>query len=550
MKKIHYIFYLLNISVGKFRFRLLLLFMLVSAFVEMMSIGLLAPIINMFENEFSQFSVAGIVIEKNLNNVLILLFAAFTLKFIILSVLAKYQANLAFDSIRHLSVHLLKFYLYGELKNIYGKNNSEAVRNIFNEVNLFGIGVLLPFSILISEIMVIMLLTFLVYFIAPVFLLILAIAFILYSAIFKFLLSVKTNKVGTLRQESEKDRYSKVYNTLNSAAEVKTGGYEKMVVDDYQLSTEAATKSMELFWLIRQLPKLSIELIIIIGAVFVFYMLGVLYSDTANLTFSQLGVSGVILFRIVPGFIRVNSSWSSIVYNTQVIQTLYDLVSKSKGVCFTKEVKTNNSILFEKYRLVDINWGHLQSDIYSYRQSYVELKSGFNFINGDSGSGKTSLLLGLCGLNNNINFKLKGRVGNKWIDVGKNLIVNNSTYISQDTHLGGITVREAILSSRKLDDKLLKICFKVVTVNNRVSLGLETELRGLSGGQKKRVAIARALYSNKKFILLDESFSGIDDESSKEIINLISGMFSDKVFIVITHNTNIMNDNPSILNIK
>ncbi|MFH1538144.1 MAG: LPS export ABC transporter ATP-binding protein [bacterium] len=59
----------------------------------------------------------------------------------------------------------------------------------------------------------------------------------------------------------------------------------------------------------------------------------------------------------------------------------------------------------------------------------------------------------------------------------------------------------------------------------------------LSGGERRRVEIARALATNPEFLLLDEPFTGIDPISVQELQELMRGLRSRGIGIVITdHN--------------
>ena len=60
----------------------------------------------------------------------------------------------------------------------------------------------------------------------------------------------------------------------------------------------------------------------------------------------------------------------------------------------------------------------------------------------------------------------------------------------------------------------------------------------LSGGQKQRVAISRALASNPKILLLDEPFSGLDEDLRLEMGELIRKIHDEQglTTIMVTHN--------------
>ena len=59
----------------------------------------------------------------------------------------------------------------------------------------------------------------------------------------------------------------------------------------------------------------------------------------------------------------------------------------------------------------------------------------------------------------------------------------------------------------------------------------------LSGGERRRVEITRALVTNPKFILLDEPFAGIDPIAVEDIQNIVKGLVTKSIGVLITdHN--------------
>ncbi|MBS1485507.1 MAG: ATP-binding cassette domain-containing protein, partial [Opitutales bacterium] len=59
----------------------------------------------------------------------------------------------------------------------------------------------------------------------------------------------------------------------------------------------------------------------------------------------------------------------------------------------------------------------------------------------------------------------------------------------------------------------------------------------LSGGERRRLEITRALTVRPKFLLMDEPFSGVDPISVAEVQNIILGLKSKNIGVLITdHN--------------
>src|SRR5574344_2398 len=61
----------------------------------------------------------------------------------------------------------------------------------------------------------------------------------------------------------------------------------------------------------------------------------------------------------------------------------------------------------------------------------------------------------------------------------------------------------------------------------------------LSGGQMQRVASARALINNPEIILADEPTGALDSVTSIQVMNLIKKLSSDRLVLMVTHNTEL-----------
>lgn len=57
----------------------------------------------------------------------------------------------------------------------------------------------------------------------------------------------------------------------------------------------------------------------------------------------------------------------------------------------------------------------------------------------------------------------------------------------------------------------------------------------LSGGMQRRVAVARALAASADVFVLDEPFTGLDDENQRLVLSAIHERMGDALFVIITH---------------
>ena len=64
---------------------------------------------------------------------------------------------------------------------------------------------------------------------------------------------------------------------------------------------------------------------------------------------------------------------------------------------------------------------------------------------------------------------------------------------------------------------------------------LSKKVSELSGGMKRRCAILRALLSEAELIIMDEPFTGLDDENRRKTVAYILEKLNGRTLIVSTH---------------
>ena len=163
-------------------------------------------------------------------------------------------------------------------------------------------------------------------------------------------------------------------------------------------------------------------------------------------------------------------------------------------------------------------------------------------IYGNSGSGKSTLIkLLIKYLDSNYHGEIKvGGYDLNKIDLFT--LRNNICYVSQNEYLYTDSVYENITLGRKIKynnflDIVNNLFIDEVVKNSTLGYNYVIESNGenISGGEKSRIIIARSLLQKASIYVYDESFSEIDIERERKILNYLFNKFPDKTFIIISH---------------
>lgn len=169
-----------------------------------------------------------------------------------------------------------------------------------------------------------------------------------------------------------------------------------------------------------------------------------------------------------------------------------------------------------------------------------------NLISGDSGSGKSSLLMCIARV---IPETIEGVIKGEIIFQGENLEKKDVHYVAgtfaymfqdPDSQLCTFTVADEIafaLENLKVPSEAME-----KRVDEILSLvGIEAlkyrQLNHLSGGEQQKVALASILALDPKLILMDEPTANLDPVSTREMISLIKRLRDDmgKTILIIEH---------------
>ena len=158
------------------------------------------------------------------------------------------------------------------------------------------------------------------------------------------------------------------------------------------------------------------------------------------------------------------------------------------------------------------------------------------FLQGENGSGKTSLLRILCG------FRLADEGEISW---GEKLISAVPEYFQNISYIGHkngikdeLTVEENLDLMRSLASAS---AIKTETVLKQIGLFKRADVitRQLSAGQKRKLALARLMMSNNSFWILDEPFTSLDQLSVEFFESLIKQHINRGGMLILTSHHDI-----------
>lgn len=532
------------------------------SFLEMISIGLLLPLISsIITNNTSEIFLYDQVREyfgiKNIKEYVIffsiIISLIFIIKFIFSTSVVIYSNNILMDIKLYISKKLLSRYLNQSYTWHSYNNKSDFMHLLINETNTYTLNALNAFFNLIIDLSILVAIIFILFFInTKLFIYIFFLSIIIIFIINKY--SKKFNyRYGAQRTKQANIIMKHLNESLSGIKEIILYSSGKLVSKIFLESTLKMNKSLAKNLNSQEIFRYSIELI----GVFLILTILTKVSFDPNVSkvksMETLGIYIVALFKLLPMFNRISTQTQRF-RNGQISAEKINLFLDTTKP--TIELK-NNINFNQTIELKNIKYKYPgQKNLILNNINLKIKKNEIVAIVGKSGEGKTTITNILMGL-------LKPDSGNIFID-GKDMIKNNlsisheTSFLSQGFYsIDGNIPDNITLSNQKINFSNLRYALRNSLLNKDIinkKLSLKMQLgdsvKKLSGGQLQKINLARALYRKPKFLIMDEPTSAIDIQGQKDLNKIILRLKKNMTIVVISHNYEFLTNFDKVYELK
>ena len=530
-----------------FIFSILILF---SMFLELFSIGLIFPIVNLILDGsfldgypnikifFKSISPVQFLNKSEIFNIisgaLILFFISVLIKNIFLLLINIFRANLIYR-ISHSVRKKIVFQLSETSLNEILKEKTSNIIHVVSQ-SLGIISMLENALIILSELLVLVgILFFLIFFDSSNITIILIVIFA--SLLLIRILKKKILYYGEQRYLHEGSQLNYLTNIIQGIKEIKLSNSFDFFLKYFNFHSKKGLYASKKFNIYSQFPRIFFEVIIALSIV-IYLTQKLIHSDNYSEVFASAAVFLAAGIRLIPSLGKIINSYNSYKYSLPLLDKVYEFYLK-----LNKSKQTKPYIINFKKNIILKNIDLKFSEKKIFDNLNLEILHGEKIgIIGESGIGKSTLINLISGL-------LKPDKGNILVDnknINDNYFIEDLGLVSQNPFFANTTVKKNLcfgLTEDKINNKKIYEVLQTAELLDVVKK-LENELdtivgeRGskFSSGQLQRLSIARSLYNEPQSLILDEATSALDKDTELKVLNNIFKNYENKTIILISHN--------------
>lgn len=534
----------------------LLVIILIGAFVELLGVSAIMPLIDVaMEPGTIGEKWYFVLISRNTgitdaNQMIVLLafvlIAIYILKNIYVTMMYSLQYRFIFNNQQRLSVRMMKSYMQQDYLFHVSRNVAEFQRNIVNDVNGFYTVTLNALQFLAEFSVSVVLVAFLL---VQDWVSTLAVASLLF--LFMGFFTIFFRKV--LVRIGEESRLANVSVTkwllqaFSGVKEIKVANKERFFIANYDRSYRDCARIQRQQSMLTYLPKPVMETVCICSLMIAMIIKIVVVKSDITSFVTTLSVFAVAAFRMLPSFNKITGYISGMMFNKPSIDAVYNDLREIEQLMARRTADHEDTVkvkLGTAIRLDRVSFRYPKAEKWILKNASLEISKNTSVaLIGASGAGKTTaadLILGILE-------PQEGAVMIDGTDIRKCMTSwhEDVGYIPQTIYLMDDSIRANIafgIPEAEIDDDAVEKALQEAQLDRFVHAlpeGADTVIgdRGvkLSGGQRQRIGIARALYRNPSVLILDEATSALDNETEKEVMEAIDGLHGTRTLIVIAH---------------
>lgn len=538
----------------KKKIMLLLFAVVVGSFLELLSVSIFTPFVNIIMDQKSihnlwylswVFDTFGFRSDRGfLVFLTVCIMIVYLVKNVYLIIERSYMFKFSYNTQKNLSTRLLVTYMKEPYTFHLNKNIATLQRSLQEDTSQFMQVILYSFE-LVTEIVTCLVLGIFLMIVSKSITIVVLVLLILCVGLFFFITKKYARGLGQKNQGYRGMIFQWMNQSLGGIKEIKILNREQYFIDEYQEYYTKFATGLRISRVISILPKYIVEAVCMTGLLSAIIIK--MFFGEADIIYyiPQLAVFAVAALRLMPSVGKINEYTTSILYALPSVDLVYHDLTEIESYVENQEHEEKEEWNLEKaIRAEHVTYHYPDAEEAVIRDADFAIPKGSTvaFI-GASGAGKTTMVDIILGLlqpqqgrimADDLNVHLKPKTFHSQVG-----------YIPQVIYLSDDTIRNNIafgIGEEKIDEEaVLRAVEKAQLTEFIKSLphGLDTIVgdRGvrLSGGQRQRIGIARALYHDPEILVLDEATSALDNDTEAAVMEAVENLQGMKTMIIIAH---------------
>tara|TARA_B100000787_G_scaffold165708_1_gene149955 strand:+ start:7688 stop:9451 length:1764 start_codon:yes stop_codon:yes gene_type:complete len=535
-------------------FGFLYLGLVIYSFLEIFSIALIPAFVQLIIdpqkiNEFYYHPwLAEHLTKENLNNLIliasIIIVTIFLIKNLFLVLITYLNEKKTSNWLSNLTHNFIKKVLDLSYENFIMADHAKLTNIVINEFETIR-HVIRTYFIILKELLVLILVCITFIYISPFYFMMLFMSMIFFSVIFFFFLRNVLKSSGSKSQELKGAQIKVMDVIFRGIKYIKVFDKSKYFSNFLFNLTKKRNGISANIASIQILPKLLIEIILLLLFLITCNLLFIIFEGTSDQFIITLSLIAVMVVRLIPIYTNLNVSFIFLKFASPAVKSITNYFKDEK----IKELENhfeNSKTFDEKFESIEVKninykFKTKTTSEFSIDAINFTLKKGEKIgVIGNTGSGKSTLINCVLGL-------LKPDKGDIIINKKDSIFSNikswqkKISFVPQDIFLMDSNIYQNISLSHEVNDEEIKKIDNIIKLTkldkfiNNFDLHLGDKTAKISEGEKQRVGICRALFKDSEVLILDETTSSLDVNTEKEIMMNLNENFKDMTILTIAH---------------